>query len=133
MLGWRELAYKVDRIYSKLPEQSKTLVLCDNYGQAGAINYYTNGKIRAVSFSADYINWFNLDPQYDHLIRVISYSGRDDELEETKPYFHNSFVSDSITNQFAREFRTTIFTFIGAKVDINKRIKNEIDETKAYR
>ncbi|WP_370627212.1 ArnT family glycosyltransferase [Pontibacter sp. HSC-14F20] len=133
MLGWKELAYKVDTVYSKLPESDKTLVLCDNYGQAGAINYYTNNKIKAVSFNADYINWFNLDQQYDHLIRVKTYTGKDSELEETSPYFQTSFVSDSITNPFAREYRTAIFTFIGAKVDINKRIREEIDETKKHR
>lgn len=133
MLGWKELADKVDKIYSGLPAPDKTLVLCDNYGQAGAINYYTDGKIKAVSFNADFINWFDLEPQYEHLIRVKSHAGRDSELGETSPYFHMSFVSDSITNQFAREYRTTIFTFIGANVDINKRILKEIDEASAGR
>ncbi|MFT2007489.1 ArnT family glycosyltransferase [Pontibacter sp. 13R65] len=133
MLGWKELAHKVDKIYSGLPEPGKTLVLCDNYGQAGAINYYTNKNIRAVSFNADYVNWFDLDQPYEHLIRVKSYTGRDSELEETSPYFHTSLVSDSIENSFSREYRTTIYTFIGAKVNINKRIQAEIDETKNYR
>ena len=133
MLGWKELAHKVDKIYAGLPEPGKTLVLCDNYGQAGAINYYTNKNIRAVSFNADYVNWFNLDQPYDHLIRVKSYTGRDSELEETSPYFHTSLVSDSITNPFAREYRTTVYTFIGAKVNINERIQEEIDETKNHR
>ena len=130
MLGWKELAHKVDKIYSSLPTPNKTLVLCDNYGQAGAINYYTDRNTRAVSFSADYINWFNLDQPYENLIRVKSDEGKASELEETSAYFHTSFVSDSITNQFAREYGTTIFTFIGAKVDINKRIRKEIDEAK---
>ncbi|WP_242926957.1 glycosyltransferase family 39 protein [Pontibacter vulgaris] len=130
MLGWKELARKVDSIYSKLPEPEKTLVLCDNYGQAGAINFYTMRNIKAVSFSADYINWFNLNRQYNHLIRVKTYDGSNNELEETSPYFHTSTVSGSITNKFAREYRTTIYTFTGAKIDINKRIKAEIDETK---
>ncbi|WP_161887732.1 ArnT family glycosyltransferase [Pontibacter russatus] len=133
MLGWKELAHKVDKIYAGLPEPGKTLVLCDNYGQAGAINYYTNKNIRAVSFNADYVNWFNLEQPFDHLIRVKSYTGRDSELEETSPYFHTSLVSDSITNPFAREYRTTVYTFIGAKVNINERIKEEIDKTKNYR
>ncbi|MBA9079829.1 ArnT family glycosyltransferase [Rufibacter quisquiliarum] len=133
MLGWKELAHKVDGIYSNLPEPGKTLVLCDNYGQAGAINYYTKNKIRAVSFNADYVNWFKLDHPYDHLIRVKSYPGHDSELEETSPYFHTSLVSDSITNPFAREYRTIIYTFLDAKVDINKRIQEEVNETKNYR
>ena len=133
MLGWKELAHKVDDIYSNLPESGNTLVLCDNYGQAGAINYYTKKNIRAVSFNADYVNWFDLEQPYDHLIRVIEYRDRDSEFEEASQYFHTSFVSDSITNPFAREYRTTIYTFLGAKVDINKIIQEEIDETKNYR
>src|SRR5690606_2876517 len=31
MLGWKELARKVDRAYAGLPERRKTLVLCNNY------------------------------------------------------------------------------------------------------
>jgi hypothetical protein len=131
MLGWKELAYKVDKIYARLPAPSKTLVLCDNYGQAGAINYYTQRNIRAVSFNADYINWFKLDQAYENLIRVISPEDRASELKETRPFFHTSSVSDSVTNPFAREYGTTIYTFIGAKIDINQRIKMEIEEVKS--
>src|SRR5690606_4237789 len=35
MLGWKELAKKVDSVYSNIPNPENTLVLCDNYGQAG--------------------------------------------------------------------------------------------------
>ena len=70
MLGWRELALKVDSIYLSLPNKNNTLILCDNYGQAGAINYYTKQKLNAVSFNADYINWFDLSKKYVNLIRV---------------------------------------------------------------
>ncbi|WP_257666731.1 glycosyltransferase family 39 protein [Parapedobacter tibetensis] len=128
MLGWKELAYKVDKVYSEIPAPEKTLVLCDNYGQAGAINHYTKKGIRAVSFNGDYINWFNLDQQYTNLIRVKNYSEKENELGETSPYFHSALAVDSITNQFAREYGTTIFSFVGAKVDINERLKDEIKE-----
>ncbi|RLD84103.1 MAG: glycosyl transferase [Bacteroidetes bacterium] len=133
MLGWKELAEKVDSIYSKIPNPGHTLILCDNYGQAGAINYYTKQGIKAVSFSADYINWFDLDRKYSNLIRVKNYKEKDNELKETSPYFNTSVVADSITNKYAREFKTMIFTFTGANIDINKRIKNEITEVKNYR
>ncbi|PSL49610.1 hypothetical protein CLV51_101945 [Chitinophaga niastensis] len=34
-------------------------MICDNYGEAGALNYYNNGKMpSAVCFDADYIYWF---------------------------------------------------------------------------
>jgi 4-amino-4-deoxy-L-arabinose transferase-like glycosyltransferase len=60
MIGWKEMAHKTDSIYATLPGKENTLILCDNYGEAGAINYYTKNKnINAVSFSADYIVGFN--------------------------------------------------------------------------
>lgn len=130
MQGWEELAQKVDREYSTLSKSGKTLVLCDNYGQAGAINYYSKKGVQAVSFNADYINWFDLNKKYDHLIRVKEFSKEEDELKETGPYFENSKAADSIVNRFAREKGTTIFSFEGAKIDIKKRIQNEIDEKK---
>jgi hypothetical protein len=133
MLGWKELARKIDSIYIKLPNPNQTLILCDNYGQAGAINYYTKQGIKAVSFNADYINWFNFDRQYVNLIRIKYYNEKERELKKTSPYFNIAVVADSITNPFAREFKTLIFAFTGAKVNINKMVEDEIEETKNYR
>lgn len=130
MLGWKELARKVDGAYAKMPSPKNTLVLCDNYGQAGAINYYSKQGIHAVSFNADYINWFDLSIKYDHLIRVKEFEDSINELEETAPHFQTSEVAGSITNQYAREYGTTIFTFTDSKIDINERIKKEIQEEK---
>jgi len=133
MLGWKELANKVDCIYRTLPNKDKTLVLCDNYGQAGAINFYTTQKIQSVSFNADYVNWFELTKNYDNLIRVKEENEKKTELQETSPYFQSAIIADSITNPYAREFGTTIFAFIGAKIDISDRIKAEINKNKNYR
>ncbi|MBT2622959.1 glycosyltransferase family 39 protein [Chryseobacterium sp. ISL-6] len=130
MQGWKELAQKVDKEYSKLSKTGKTLVLCDNYGQAGSINYYSKMGIKAVSFNADYINWFNLDQKYSNLIRIKD-NDHNDELKETGPYFEISKKVDSITNPFAREKGTLIFSFKGAKIDIRMKIKKEIDDTKS--
>lgn len=133
MLGWKELAFKVDSAYSNLPKNSNTLVLCDNYGQAGAINYYTKQKIRAVSFNADYINWFDLSKKYENLIRVKEVEDVSREMQDTSPFFQNSVLAFSITNKYAREFGTTIFVFTGAKIDIRKRLEDEIARKKNYR
>ena len=133
MLGWKEMAHKTDSIYATLPAQQQTLILCDNYGQAGAINYYTKKNITAVSFSADYINWFQPDKKYVNLIRVKTLGSEDNELKETSPFFEKSYIAGTVTNTFAREFGTTIFVFEKAKVDISQRIKEEIDEIKSYR
>ncbi len=133
MLGWKELALKVDSLYSKIPSKENTLILCDNYGQAGAINYYTRQKLKAVSFNADYINWFDLTKKYVNLIRIKESNEKDAELKETSPFFENSSIAGSITNKYSREFGTSIFAFISSKIDISKRIKDEIDENKKNR
>ena len=128
MLGWKELASKVKLAMQKIDSPESTLVLCDNYGQAGAINFYSNGAIKAVSFDADYLNWFDLRIQYTNLIRVKNRDERGTEFIETSPYFESSSIMDSITNKYSREFGTTIFIFEGSKVDINKRIQEELHE-----
>lgn len=132
MLGWRELARKTDSVYALFPKSENTLVLCDNYGQAGAINYYTKKGIKAVSFNADYVNWFNLNLYYTNLIRVKEFEENSNEFKETSPFFQSGFKVDGITNKYAREFGTTIFIFTKAKININKRLEQEIKEEKNY-
>jgi hypothetical protein len=132
MLGWKELARKTDSVYALIPNPEKTLVLCDNYGQAGAINYYSKKGIKAVSFNADYVNWFNLNVKYKNVIRVIEYEEAETEFKETSQHFQSSAYVGQITNKYAREYKTSIFTFINAKVDINKIIQQEIKEVTDY-
>ncbi len=131
MLGWKELANKVEIVFDNLPSNENTIILCDNYGQAGAINYYSkNKKIKAVSFNADYINWFELDKKIDNLIRVKEFEDSKNELKETSPFFEKSVLIDSISNPLAREYRTAIFLFTKPKVDINLKLKNEVSQRK---
>ncbi|MEP6712295.1 MAG: glycosyltransferase family 39 protein [Ferruginibacter sp.] len=131
MLGWKELAKKVDAVYTNLTNKDQTIIVCDNYGQAGAINYYTSNKnIKAVSFSADYINWFDLDTKIENFIRVKEFDSSDKELQETSPFFETAYVADSVTNSLAREYGTTIFVFTKSKIDINQRLKTELDKKK---
>jgi hypothetical protein len=132
MLGWSELARKVDSVYMLMPNPDKILILCDNYGQAGAINYYTKKGLRAVSFNADYVNWFDLKTTYTNLIRVKEYDETLEELKETSPYFETAILADFVKNSYAREYKTQIFVFTGAKININERIEKEIEEAKRF-
>jgi Dolichyl-phosphate-mannose-protein mannosyltransferase len=134
MLGWKELAYIVDSIYSTFPKGEQTLILCDNYGQAGAINYYAkNISHTAVSFHADYINWFNLNMRFDNLIRVKQDDRKENELTTSGPFFSSALIAGSITNPLAREYGTTVFVFEKARIDIRNRIIQEIEKTKSNR
>lgn len=126
MLGWKELALKVDSAWLTLNEPNKTLVFTDNYGQAGASNYYTNAGIQAVSFNADYINWFDFSKEYTNLIRVIEREDVQKEFKELQSFFDTAWIAGTITNPFARASGTSIAVFQGAKISINKVIKEEI-------
>ena len=131
MVGWKELANKVDSVCAQLPNPDNTLILCDNYGQAGAINYYKrNKKIIAESFNADYINWLRYNRQ---IIDVVLVKESDDEDKNRKieiPLFDTVYLAAQRVNKFAREDTISIYVLRGAKVDINKRIKEEADKKK---
>ena len=126
MVGWKELARKTDSLYAVLSLRGNTLVFCDNYGQTGAVNYYSRKGIKAVSFNADYINWLRLDTTYVNLIRVIEPQDIQKELHSLQFAFQHSFIVDSITNTYAREHGAGIAAFVNAKIDLNALIKEEI-------
>ena len=131
MIGWKELARKTDSVYRQLPDKEATIVLCDNYGQAGAINYYsTFPNIRAVSFNADYINWIPLDQPIKNAILVKEIYDRDSTREEEKPLFNRVALAGKIENPYAREYGTRIFVLESARADINKRLEEEIRSVK---
>ena len=52
---WLEkTAAKVDKALEQIADSNNTSLLCGNYGEAGAINYYSTHKnIAAVAFSGD--------------------------------------------------------------------------------
>ncbi|WP_147206416.1 glycosyltransferase family 39 protein, partial [Segetibacter aerophilus] len=133
MVGWKELAIKVDSVCSTLPDLDHTLVLCDNYGQAGAINYYIkNKKIVAESFHADYINWLRFDRKIKDVILVKEDDDEDKERKVEIPLFDSVYLAGKRINRFAREDTIAIYVLRGAKVDVNKRIKDEAERKKNH-
>ena len=125
MLGWKEMAQRVDSLYRLSPQPRQTLVICDNYGQAGAVNYYTREAVRAVSFNADYIHWFDLSQPYIHVIRVINSREKIQEIEALSPFFERTVI-DSLRHPYARESGAAIVGFYNAKVDVNAVLEKEI-------
>lgn len=109
MIGWREMTQMVDKARLKLsPEEwEQTLVICDNYGQAGAINYYAEEYPAAVSMNSDYANWF---PGKEKTIRnvILVQSHWKPDPEVFLDYFSSIELVGTIENQLAREYGTTI-------------------------
>lgn len=129
MQGWSELAQKVDSTYGSLDDKEHTIVLCDNYGQAGAINYYSRyPNISAVSFNADYIYWMNMNKNYTNAILVKDIYDRDSLRTEETPLFDTVIQTGCIENPYARETGTRIFLLKGARVNIKERLSKERQE-----
>jgi hypothetical protein len=80
MFGWDRLASLVDEVYRSLPpeERARCRVLCENYMQAGAIDFYGRplGLPRAVSGHNSYYLWNPEPPAVDVFI-VIGRSEKD--------------------------------------------------------
>ena len=120
---------KTDSAWKNIADKEHTLVLCDNYGQAGAINYYSKQKIQAVSLNADYINWFQLDKKILHVIRVKDNAN---DLNHERILFDTIDLTGVVENKFAREKGTAIFILSGPKTDINLLLAEEINKRKQY-
>lgn len=133
MIGWSDLAGKVDSVYSFLPDKENTLVLCDNYGEAGAINYYSKFKgINAVSMNADYVNWFRLDKPVKNVILVQEADDDDPGRTKERPWFDKIMMTGMNDNSYSREQGTKIYLLQGAKININSLLAEEIDKRKKY-
>lgn len=113
MLGWKEMAEKTAKVYHALPDTVKkqTMVYGDNYGEAGALNFYRKplGLPEVFSDNASYIFWVPDSFNYKYFLFVC------DELPEADDEFFNHWgkmeIKDSVTNKYAREYGTRIILY----------------------
>nr|WP_315418204.1 glycosyltransferase family 39 protein [uncultured Pedobacter sp.] len=131
MQGWKELAALVDSAYGKVKDKSTLLIRADNYGQAGAINYYSKYKnINAVSYNADYLYWFNMDKPVKDLILIEWAGDEDPQRKREQPLFDKITKIGELKNPYAREKGAAVFLLEGAKKEVTGIIKSEIEEEK---
>ena len=124
MLGWKELSNKVDSVYNSIADKKPTLILCDNYGEAGAINYYTNvNGLKADCFNTDYDKWVNLDDEITTVIRIKEVKNLNDTRDLS--LFGGIEEVAQIENQFAREKGTRIIILSKPKIDLAKLLREE--------
>ncbi len=132
MLGWSELAEIVDNAFDIIADKKNTLILCEWYGQAGAINYYSKQNYTdAVAMHADYINWFPLDEMEIKNIILVKHSGDTDKSrEKEKPLFDKiSFVGE-VKYIYAKEYGTRVYLLEGAKQSMNEILRKESQDMK---
>jgi hypothetical protein len=124
MLGWKELAHKVDSVYLTIGNKKGIFILCDNYGEAGAINYYSKiAGLRANSFNADYVNWLNLNQEIRTVIRIKEAENLDNTRD--KSLFNEITEVAKIENEYAREKRTRIIILAKPKIDLAQLLREE--------
>lgn len=133
MLGWEEMTEKVAVAYNALDSNEKKhcILFCDNYGQAGAVNYYAEKYHipQAYSDNASFLYWLPDSIHIDNLILVT-----DDENEMQHDFikdFTYAGVSGSITNIYSRERGSLIITLKGGNESFNKMFKEKITADKA--
>jgi Dolichyl-phosphate-mannose-protein mannosyltransferase len=112
MLGWHEMADKSLAAFKMIPESEleNTLVICDNYGQAGALNYYNRTKMpEAYSFNTDYIYWL---PHLKKLKNILLVGEKPDK--KIIGMFKECNLVGVVGNEYAREKNTEIYLLTGA-------------------
>jgi hypothetical protein len=130
MLGWEEMTQKMAKAYNSLDtnEKAHTLLFCDNYGEAGAVNYYRYKYHlpEAYSDNGSFLYWMPQNVHIDNLVLIT-----DDEQEMQHPFiknFKSAVVTDSVTNKYALERGTLIILFKGANDTMKKMFQKKIDD-----
>jgi Dolichyl-phosphate-mannose-protein mannosyltransferase len=132
MLGWKEMAAKVDSAIININDPKHTLVYCDNYGQVGAVNYYSKIKgVQAISYDADYLNWLSLKDPIKHVIQVKESKDVEREMADQQNNFESVVKFGKIESAFAREKGTTILILKNTRINLNQLIRKDIAEEKS--
>jgi hypothetical protein len=128
MLGWREMASKALAAYRDLPENElkNTLIICSNYGQAGALNYYNRRKMpEAYAFNTDYIYWL---PRLKTITNVV-FVGRKPGDDITRA-FRELKPMGVVENEEAREKGTGIYLLLGSNEAFTGAFYKLVEERK---
>lgn len=133
MLGWKEMAQKMAVAYNTLDsnEKKRAIVFCDNYGQAGAVNYYgpQYGLPETFSDNASFLYWMPERADFDHIVLLT------DDQEEMQHAFIKNFRSavllDSITSPYAREKGDLVIVLKGADSTFKKFFAEKINKARA--
>lgn len=118
MLGWQEMATLADSAVDLAGDTTRTLIMCDNYGQAGAINYYSRHKGMAFSFHADYLGWIPTHRETKNVVVVVEAGG-----DSPNDLFNTVTRIGSVTHPYAREKGTSVYLAQDPKVDLDSVVQ----------
>lgn len=138
MLGWEEMARKTAAAFHSLDssQQAHTIIFCDNYGMAGAVNYYRKKYHLPQAFSdnASFLYWIPDTLSFQNLVLVES--DPNEMHYDFVKLFNNAKITDSVTSPYAREKGTAIMLLTGAsesfQLFFNEKLRADRLKMKGY-
>jgi hypothetical protein len=129
MQGWDELGGIVVKACDTISDKGRIMIYCENYGQAGAVGHCCgcHGLPEPVSFSDSYLMWApdSIDNKVEVFVYVNGELGRDlDSL------FSHIEKAGSITNQYSREYNTSVFVCRMPRADFRRFWADRVKEVK---
>jgi hypothetical protein len=112
--GWQEEVDQITRVYNSLPpeRQKITGILCENYGEAGAVDFLGHGLPPALSAHNNYYLWGPRGYNGDSLI-LVERTTRDHLLN----FFDNVEIVGQMGTEYSMPFEhKTIFLLSGRKL-----------------
>jgi hypothetical protein len=131
MIGWEELSGIVEEAFTKmsLEQQGRCLILANNYGEAGSVNFYGKkyGLPTVISFHDSYIFWAPESIDVDYLIKI----GESENLEEL---FNHVEIVGRISTPHARQEGTPVYFCAGPRTEVNIVYQEDLqDRMERYR
>lgn len=109
--GWEGLSRDVSKAYQKLPnnERKHTVVYCNNYGEAGAIEYYRK-KFPLPKVICPHNSYWYWWPEKINITTVIIIGGNFEDLLQS---FQQVEPAGFHTNKYAMPYENNLNIFIG--------------------
>ena len=127
MIGWKELSGIVSEAYNSLTpaEKERCTIFANNYGEAGAINFYGKklGLPTAISFSDSYLYWAPDSIRGDCLIKI-------GESDDIIGMYNDVRIVGRISTPHAREFGVPVYLFKDPKMDFSGYYKMRLKQFK---
>jgi hypothetical protein len=119
MFGWEDLTTTVAQVYGRLSpeEQAKSAIFADNYGEAGAIDFFgpKYGLPKAISGHQNYYLWGPGPYTGEILITVGS------DLEDLQPLFEEVEPAATFTNKYVMPYENNSMIYICKRMKIPLR------------
>jgi len=130
MLGWDEMAAKVDSAWHQLtPEQQKhTQIYADNYGEAGALHHFNkqNNLPDVISLDSSFALWAPDSLNAEYIIYVDDRNGGNVTEFANNHWLESYRKVGEVDNPLAREKGTAIFILVHASHQLNDRYSKEL-------